>query len=279
MNDKFQKYKDVLSPQQDKIRLKRKVNETNENIRGLLSPRWPESRRNKTLHTTINRGQEENKILHNFTRPNSIGRYASCYTYMPWHHHTCDAFKQKTKQNRTITRAIMVVARGLQQAEWSHLASTWAKTGRRTLSLHNHYHCHHQAVRQGAQDGGGTLQPGEPRSGRAHRHGHREVLLRLWGHVHGHGHLPRQDWGPGGPWWVMRAHKHWVWVWVFMSWFKVTKRNKRRSLLKTIKYNWSSRFVLMAGVAPRGRWMNCIFDWYNKIILLHQWDAVSPSSE
>ena len=122
MNDKFQKYKDVLSPQQDKIRLKRKVNETNENIRGLLSPRWPESRRNKTLHTTINRGQEENKILHNFTRPLSIGRYAPCYTLHPLT--SCDSLKQKTKQNRTITRAMLVVARGLQHPEWSHLAST-----------------------------------------------------------------------------------------------------------------------------------------------------------
>ena len=98
MNDKFQKYKDVLSPQQDKIRLKRKVNETNENIRGLLSPRWPESRRNKTLHTTINRGQEENKILHNFTRPLSIGRYAPCYTLcvdIMWFFKT----ENKTKSN------------------------------------------------------------------------------------------------------------------------------------------------------------------------------------
>ena len=30
MNDKFQKYKDVLAPPQDKIRLKRKVNETSD---------------------------------------------------------------------------------------------------------------------------------------------------------------------------------------------------------------------------------------------------------
>ena len=77
MNDKFQKYKDVLSPQQEKIRLKRKVNETNENISGLLSPRWPESSRNKTLHTTINRGSGEDKILHNLTRSYSIGIHDS----------------------------------------------------------------------------------------------------------------------------------------------------------------------------------------------------------
>ena len=93
MNDKFQKYKDVLSPQQDKIRLKRKVNETNENIRGLLSPRWPETRLNKTLHT-INRGQEGNKILHNFTRSHSIGRYVSCYTL------TLSCFLLNRKQNK-----------------------------------------------------------------------------------------------------------------------------------------------------------------------------------
>ena len=97
MNDKFQKYKDVLSPQQDKIRLKRKVNETNENIRGLLSPRWPENRPNKTLHTTINRGQEGNKILHNFTRSHSIGRYASCYTLYPL---TSSCFLLNRKQNK-----------------------------------------------------------------------------------------------------------------------------------------------------------------------------------
>ena len=75
MNDKFQKYKDVLSPQQEKIRLKRKVNETNENISGLLSPRWPESSRNKTFHKTLNRGPEEDRINHNLTRSYSIGRY------------------------------------------------------------------------------------------------------------------------------------------------------------------------------------------------------------
>ena len=163
------------------------------------------------------------------------------------------SFKQKTKQSRTTTRAIMLVERGLQQAKWSHLASTWVKTGRKTPSLYYHCHYHHQADGQGAQDGGGPLQPGEPWSGREHRHGHREVLLRLRRPIHGHGHLPCQDWGPGCPGWVLSAHKHWVRAWVFMMWFQVTKRNKRRSLLRTIKYNWSFRFVLMAGVAPRGR--------------------------
>ena len=84
MNDKFQKYKDVLSPQQDKIRLKRKVNETNENISGgLLSPRWTESGRYKTLHPTINRGPEEDKILNknNFTRSRSIGGMFLCFCF------------------------------------------------------------------------------------------------------------------------------------------------------------------------------------------------------
>ena len=63
MNDRFQKYRDVLSPQRDKIRLKRKVNETNKNINRLVSHPWPEIRRNKTIYTTINRGPEKNQIL------------------------------------------------------------------------------------------------------------------------------------------------------------------------------------------------------------------------
>ena len=83
MNDKFQKYKDVLSPQQYKIRLKRRINETNENISGLLSPRWTESGRNKTLHPTINRGPEEDKILNknNLARSRSIGGMFLCFCF------------------------------------------------------------------------------------------------------------------------------------------------------------------------------------------------------
>ena len=98
MNDKFQKYKDVLSPQQDKIRLKRRINETNENISGLLSPRWTESGRNKTLHPTINRGPEEDKILNknNLTRSRSIGGMFLCFCFTMYYWLIIDSLENKT---------------------------------------------------------------------------------------------------------------------------------------------------------------------------------------
>ena len=103
MNDKFQKYKDVLSPQEDKIRLKRRINETNENISGLLSPRWTESGRNKTLHPTINRGPGENKILtkNNFTRSHSIGMLLCFYAFTIYYYQTyrTDSFRKHNKYN------------------------------------------------------------------------------------------------------------------------------------------------------------------------------------
>ena len=64
MNDKFQKYKDVLAPPQDKIRLKRKVNETSEHLsRHSLSSKLSANSQNKTLTRDINQDPPKEESL------------------------------------------------------------------------------------------------------------------------------------------------------------------------------------------------------------------------
>ena len=147
MNDKFQKYKDVLSPQQDKIRLKRRINETNENISGLLSPRWTESHRNKTLHTTINRGPEEDKILNkkNFTRSRSIGMIFCTLPLLTLHQIILENATNPTHNESNPGGGGQVV--GLVES-----FSFYMSKDRWTLNItyHHHYHYYYQAARQRA---------------------------------------------------------------------------------------------------------------------------------